>query len=70
MNPLLHLLQRGHACEAMFVSLVCKAQDMHKAGDHGLSGSARCNKCRSGFIRDAPRGRRSVVKALKKLRLV
>jgi len=26
---------------------------------------ARCNKCRSGLARDAPRGRRSISKALK-----
>jgi len=26
---------------------------------------ARCNKCRSGFSRDAPRGRRSISRALK-----
>jgi hypothetical protein len=29
-NPLLHLLQRGHACEVMVVSLVCKDRDMRQ----------------------------------------
>jgi hypothetical protein len=37
MNPLLRLLQRGHACEAMVFSLVCKAQDMQQSGQPWLN---------------------------------
>ena len=62
-NPLLHLLQRGHACEAMVVSRFARLKTCAKAGNHGVTGSARCNKCRSGFTRDAPRGRRSISQA-------
>ena len=40
-------------------------QSCAKADNHGLTGTARCNKCRSGLARDAPRGRRSVSWALK-----
>jgi len=40
-------------------------QPCAKANNHGLTGTARCNKCRSGLARDAPRGRRSISKALK-----
>ena len=75
-SPLLHLLQRAMACEAIVVSLggstrffgwhcwrpTC-LQPCAKANNHGLTGTARCNKCRSGLARDAPRGRRSISRA-------
>ena len=77
-SPLLHLLQRAMACEAIVASLVgmtqffgwrCRRsaclQPCAKAANHGLTGTARCNKCRSGLARDAPRGRRSISRALK-----
>jgi uncharacterized membrane protein YvbJ len=48
----------------MVVSRFARLKTCTKAGDHGVTGSARCNKCRSGFIRDAPRGRRSITQAL------
>jgi len=72
-SPLPHLLQRAMACEAIVASLVgttrslgwcCRRptclQPCAKANNHGLTGTARCNKCRSGLARDAPRGRRSI----------
>jgi len=72
-SPLPHLLQRAMACEAIVASLVgmtqffgwrCRRpiclQSCDKADNHGLTGTARCNKCRSGLARDAPRGRRSI----------
>jgi len=72
-SPLLHLLQRAMACEAIVACLVgmtqffgwrCRRpiclQPCAKADNHGLTGTARCNKCRSGLARDAPRGRRSI----------
>jgi len=78
LKPLLHLLQRAMACEAIVASLVgmthffvwrCRRptclQPCAKANKHGLTGTARCNKCRSGLARDAPRGRRSISRALK-----
>jgi len=80
-SPLPHLLQRAMAWEAIVASLVgmtqffgwrcCRLtclQSCAKADNHGLTGMARCNKCRSGLARDAPRGRRSVSRALKILR--
>ena len=64
-SPLPHLLQRAMACEAIVVSLVgmtrcfgwcCRRptclQPCAKADNHGLTGTARCNKCGSGL---APR---------------
>ncbi len=68
--PLPHLLQRGHACGRGVVSLGAwletgdaaamptqKSSQPTKAGNHGLTGSARCNKCGSGgaAIRLVPR---------------
>ena len=64
-SPLLHLLQRAMACEAIVACLVgttqflgwrCRRptclQPCAKANNHGLTGTARCNKCGSGL---APR---------------
>jgi len=64
-SPLPHLLQRAMACEAIVASLVgttrslgwrCRRptslQSCTKANNHGLPGTARCNKCGSGL---APR---------------
>jgi len=62
-SPLPHLLQRGHACGRGVVSLgvwletgdaaampTQKSSQPTKAGNHGLTGSARCNKCGSGLV--------------------
>ena len=38
----------------------CSLKTCAKANNHGLTGMARCNKCRSELARDAPRGRRSI----------
>jgi len=78
MNPLLHLLQRAIHFRPCLLALVQvlrqawrqKRQPKNLAVPTRLStmayqALARCNKCRSGFIRDAPRGRRSVSKAKK-----
>jgi len=64
-SPLPHLLQRAMACEAIVASLVGTTrffgwrgrrptclQPCAKANNHGLTGTARCNKCGSGL---APR---------------
>jgi len=64
-SPLPHLLQRAMACEAIVASLVSTTrcfgwrgrrsaclQPCAKADNHGLTGTARCNKCGSGL---APR---------------
>ncbi len=64
-SPLPHLLQRGHACGRGVAGLGArletsgaaamptqKSSQPNKADNHGLSGSARCNKCGSGL---APR---------------
>ena len=62
-SPLPHLLQRGHACErgvARFggefetgkaaVAPAGKSRQGNKTDNHGLTGSARCNKCGSGLV--------------------
>ncbi len=62
-SPLPHLLQRGHACGRGVVRLgvlfeagevavapAGKPRQGNKADNHGLSGSARCNKCGSGLV--------------------
>ena len=71
-SPLPHLLQRGHACGRGVVSLGAwletgdaaamptqKSSQPTKTGNHGLTGSARCNKCGSGLVpRSAARSHR------------
>ncbi len=62
-SPLPHLLQRGHACGRGVACLgacletggaagapASKSSRADKADNHGLSGSARCNKCGSGLV--------------------
>jgi hypothetical protein len=44
----------------MVVSWFARLKSCAKAGNHVVTGAARYNRCRSGFIRDAPRGRRSM----------
>ncbi|MBV4504268.1 hypothetical protein HU751_005365 [Pseudomonas sp. BW13M1] len=73
MNPLLHLLQRAEPVRPWLPAL---AQGLRQVGRRqcppknrvertrlttmAYQAWPRCNKCRSGFIRDAPRGRRSI----------
>ncbi len=62
-SPLPHLLQRGHACRRGVASLGARLETSGaavvptqkyshptKTDNHGLTGSARCNKCGSGLV--------------------